>query len=150
MDLQSNNMIKRGAKVYLVDGLNLSVGTQTLGTITYILNYNNIEREHLKRVRLQEKIYNTEETKLRKDQQKAKTPEDKTKVGINIDHNSALHIDMGLNLDNQFAELLSKELVVVSFPTILVTADQSELIVIDQGEIKVVEDEKEIDYSGFE
>ena len=58
-------MINKGTKVYLVDGLDLPVGTQTLGTVTFILNYNNVEREHLKRVRLQEKVYNTEENKLR-------------------------------------------------------------------------------------
>jgi hypothetical protein len=142
-------MIERGTKVYLVDGLDLPVGTQTLGTVTYILNYNNIEREHLKRVRLQEKVSTTEENKLRKVQQKAKTPEQKDAAAIDIDHNTANHIVALSDLDRQFTTLLSKELVVVSFPTVLVTADQTELIVVDQGETEV-EDEPEIDYSGFE
>jgi hypothetical protein len=141
--------MKKGTAVYLVDGLNLSVGTQTLGVVTHICGYNNVEREHLKRVRAQERIFNTEEARLRKEQQKAKTPEDKTKVEIDIDHNSALHIEVDLDLDNQFAELLSKELVVVSFPTVLVTADQSELIVVEQ-EVADAPEEKEVDYSGFE
>lgn len=143
-------MIKRGSKVYLVDGLDLPVGTQTLGTVTYILNYNNVEREHLKRVRLQEKISTTEENKLRKVQQKAKTPEQKDAVSIDLAHNDANNVDALLLLNRRFEELLSNELVVVSFPEVLVTADQSELIVVDQGEVKVVEDEPEIDYSGFE
>lgn len=142
-------MINRGAKVYIVDGLDLSVGTQTLGTVSFIFGYNNQEREHLKRVRAQEKIYNTEENKLRKDQQKAKTPEEKAKIGVDIDHNSAIHLESLTHLDRQFDELLSKELVVVSFETTLVTADQTELIVVDQA-VSDVPEEKEIDYSGFE
>ena len=141
-------MIK-GKTVYLVDGLNLSVGTQTPGIVTHIFNYNSIEREHLKRVRLQEKVTNTEETRLRKEQQKAKTPEQKDAIAIEIDHNDANDIDVRLVLDRRFTELLSKELVVVSFPNVLVTADQSELIVVEEV-VNEAPDEREIDYSGFE
>ena len=142
-------MIKKGTHVYLVDGLNLPVGTQTLGYVSHIFNYNNVEREHLKRVRAAERVANTEEAKLLKDQQKAKTLEDKIRIRIEIDHNAGNYTQVMHTLDSQFTELLSKELVVVSFPTVLVTADQSELIVVDQGAVEV-EDEPERDYSGFE
>ena len=142
-------MIKQGTQVYLVDGLDLSVGTQTLGFVSHICNYNNVEREHLKRVRSQERIFNTEEGKLRKDQQKAKTPEDKIRVEINIAHNEGSHVEALGQLSKQFEDLLSKELIVISFPTVLVTASQDEVIVVEEKETEVPE-EKEIDYSGFE
>jgi len=141
--------MKVGTRVRLIEGLNLSVDHTQVGTLSHICNYNNVEREHLKRVRAQEKLSNTEEAKLRKDQQKAKTPEDKEAVVVLIENCRVGHAAALYALDLMFQELIAKELVVVSYPTVLVTADPSELIVVEEKAAEAP-DEREVDYSGFE